>query len=90
MFYFTAEEEDMLVKQQEGSLLARQKMFVQLRQDLERVSILSPKPISSRPFCWGKRPIYWCVIPNSCKIFSRLNSRPSSLIEITKKFTLST
>ena len=29
----------MLVKQQEGSLLARQKMFVQLRQDLERVSV---------------------------------------------------
>ena len=59
MFYFTAEEEDMLVKQQEGSLLARQKMFVQLRQDLERVSvILSPKPISSRPFCLRKRPIY--------------------------------
>ena len=63
MFYCTAEEEDMLVKQQEGSLLARQKMFVQLRQDLERVSInLSPKPISSRPFCLGKRPIYWWVI----------------------------
>ena len=39
MFYCSAEEEDMLVKQQEGSLLARQKMFVQLRQDLERVSI---------------------------------------------------
>ena len=31
------EEEDLLEKQQEDSLLARMKMFVQLRQDLERV-----------------------------------------------------
>ncbi|OWF37269.1 protein Jade-3-like [Mizuhopecten yessoensis] len=31
------EEEDMLEKQQEDSLIARMKMFVQLRQDLERV-----------------------------------------------------
>lgn len=31
------EEEDLLLKQQEDSLLARMKMFVHLRQDLERV-----------------------------------------------------
>ncbi|XP_033743740.1 uncharacterized protein LOC117329742 [Pecten maximus] len=31
------EEEDLLEKQQEDSLIARMKMFVQLRQDLERV-----------------------------------------------------
>lgn len=39
----------MLVKQQEGSLLARQKMFVQLRQDLERVSILRSRSINVTP-----------------------------------------
>ena len=31
------EEADLLEKQQEDSLLARMKMFVHLRQDLERV-----------------------------------------------------
>lgn len=31
------EEEELLEKQQEDSLVARMKMFVQLRQDLERV-----------------------------------------------------
>lgn len=36
------EEEDLLEKQQEDSLLARMKMFVQLRQDLERVKITCP------------------------------------------------
>ena len=32
------EEADLLEKQQEDSLVARMKMFVHLRQDLERVS----------------------------------------------------
>lgn len=36
------EEEDLLEKQQEDSLLARMKMFVQLRQDLERVKTTLP------------------------------------------------
>lgn len=36
------EEEDLLEKQQEDSLLARMKMFVQLRQDLERVKMTFP------------------------------------------------
>lgn len=34
------EEEDFFEKQQEDSLLSRMKMFVQLRQDLERVMSL--------------------------------------------------
>ena len=34
------EEADLLERQQEDSLLARMKMFVHLRQDLERVSML--------------------------------------------------
>lgn len=36
------EEEDLLEKQQEDSLLAMMKMFVQLRQDLERVKTTCP------------------------------------------------
>lgn len=35
------EEADLLEKQQEDSLLARMKMFVHLRQDLERVRVLA-------------------------------------------------
>ena len=58
-FYCTAEEEDMLVKQQEGSLLARQKMFVQLRQDLERVSINLNQYLVG--FFVGERGRYTCI-----------------------------
>ncbi len=48
------DETDVLSKQQEDSLIARMKMFVHLRQDLERVSSLRSLPsvlrVDNKPY----------------------------------------